>query len=181
MKKRIVILMMSLCFLGLFGCAKDSLQYISVENPDTETVEEASFSEPDVTECIQVHICGEVYFPDVYTLCSGSRIHEAVKMAGGFTKKADTSAVNLAKELIDGEQVYIPSIEEGSDSTTGLININRADEEMLCTIPGIGSVRAKQIIEYRDTYGSFKAIEDIMNVSGIKEGTFEKIAPYITV
>ncbi len=182
MKKRIIVFMLSLSFAWIFGCARDSLQYVSVENQDIEKMkEESSFYETTLEECIQVHICGEVYFPGVYTLFSGSRIHEVVKMAGGFTKEADTRAVNLAKELTDGEQVYIPSITESQSDSTGLININRADEEMLCTIPGIGSVRAKQIIEYRDTYGNFKSIEDIMNVSGIKEGTFEKIAPYITV
>ena len=181
MKKRIIIFIISLSFTWLFGCTKDSLQYITVENPDVEKIEESSIYESASEVAIQVHICGEVYFPGVYTLHSGSRIYEVVKMAGGFTKEADTNAVNLAKELFDGAQIYIPSIEESQSDDTELVNINQADEDMLCTIPGIGSVRAKQIIEYRETYGSFKTIEDIMNVSGIKEGTFEKIAPYITV
>ena len=106
-----------------------------------------------------------------------------VQQAGGFTAEADTEAVNQAKEVFDGEQIYIPSIKEREESENGqgLIDLNKATEAMLCTIPGIGSQRAKQIVEYREKNGKFNKIEDIMKISGIKEGMFEKIAPYITV
>ena len=106
-----------------------------------------------------------------------------VQQAGGFTAEADTEAVNQAKEVFDGEQIYIPSIKEReeSENSQGLIDLNKATEAMLCTIPGIGSQRAKLIIDYREKNGRFNKIEDIMKISGIKEGMFEKIAPYITV
>lgn len=182
MKKKITLfIMMLLCT----GCATDSLQY-------TEDVTKISAEESEVTSTehyemndtnIKVHICGEVYFPGVYTVYSESRIYEVVQQAGGFTKEADAEAVNQAKEVFDGEQIYIPSVKEREESTDNqrLIDINRANEELLCTIPGIGSQRAKQIIDYREKNGNFKKIEDLMKISGIKETLFEKIAPYITV
>lgn len=166
------------------GCAADSLQYAgeTTGNPTMETqLTTAEYSETDRT--IKVHICGEIYFPGVYTVYSKSRIYEVVQQAGGFTKEADTEAVNQAKEVSDGEQIYIPSVKESEESAENpkLIDINRANEEKLCTIPGIGSQRAKQIIDYREKNGNFNKIEDIMKINGIKEAMFEKIAPYITV
>ena len=160
------------------ACATDTLQYVE-EN--VETIEENH--DISMNSIIKVHICGEVYFPGVYSLYSGSRIYEVVQQAGGFTTEADTEAVNQAKEVFDGEQIYIPSIKEREETEDGqgLIDLNKATEAMLCTIPGIGSQRAKQIIEYREKNGKFNKIEDIMKISGIKEGMFEKIAPYITV
>lgn len=160
------------------ACTADTLQPVE-EN--TETTETVVYS--DSTGIMKVHICGEVYFPGVYSLYSGSRIYELVQQAGGFTKEADTEAVNLAKEVFDGEQIYIPSMKEREETENGqgLININTATEAMLCTIPGIGAQRARQIIDYREKNGKFTKIEDIMKISGIKDGMFEKIAPYITV
>lgn len=182
MKKRVY------CLLGIIflcvGCADDSLQYIGDSQGTSEIEEHKELSETmDYYDTITVHICGEVYFPGVYTVYSDSRVHEVVKMAGGFTELADTVAVNQAKEVSDGQQIYIPSILEKEDNVSGqgTVDINRASQEQLCTIPGIGVSRAKQIIEYREKNGFFEKIEDIMKISGIKEGMFEKIAPYITV
>ena len=182
MNRKICLLIGILLFFS--GCGKDTLEYVDIKADRQNTIETGYVSETvEIKDTVKVHVCGEVQFPGVYTLYSGSRVDEAVKQAGGFTFKADTTSINLAKEINDGEQIYIPSFEEIADETgkDGLININKADVEKLCTIPGIGETRAKQIIEYRKKNGSFQKIEDIMNVAGIKEGTFEKIAPYITV
>lgn len=166
------------------GCTEDSLEYVSAESEVSGIKENKDMTE--IAECydyITVHICGEVYFPGVYTVYSGSRVYEVVRQAGGFTEYADTVAVNQAKEVSDGQQIVIPSLYETEDEagTVGLIDINKATEAVLCTIPGIGTSRAKQIIDYRKKNGDFEKIEDIMKISGIKEGIFEKIAPYITV
>ena len=166
------------------ACAADNLQYAGekVENLEANyDISKGGYSAEKAI--IKVHICGEVYFPGVYSLYSGSRIYEVVQQAGGFTIEADTEAVNQAKEVMDGEQIYIPSVKEREETkdSQGLIDLNKATEAMLCTIPGIGAQRAKQIIDYRDKNGKFNKIEDIMKISGIKEGMFEKIAPYITV
>lgn len=140
-----------------------------------------------VTEApnIYVHVSGSVVNPGVYEVPEGTRVYEAVEAAGGFSKEADRDYVNLVEVLRDGEKVYIPSTDEilaGSvEADSGLVNINTATVEKLCTIPGIGETRAKAIVDYRSQYGNFATVEDLMNVSGIKEGTFNKIKDYIKV
>lgn len=183
MKKKMQFYVSLLCLCMFTGCRKDTLQYVDTADEIFAKSEENIQSENITYDTITVHVCGEVYFPGVYTVYRGSRIYEVVQQAGGFTKEADTEAINQAKEVTDEEQIYIPSIgeREADSEEESLINLNRANEEDLCKIPGIGSTRAKQIIDYRMKYGDFQAIEDIMNVTGIKEGIFEKIAPYITV
>ena len=179
------------CMVVCCGCTKDSLQYVKEVNTDDKTDSygakedvptEDVPTEDEMRDTVTVHICGEVYFPGVYTVYSGSRVHEVIKLAGGFTENADAQKINQAKEVFDGEQICIPEYGVGAEEIDeGLVNINTADIERLCTIPGIGEARAKQIIDYRIKNGNFNKIEDIMNISGIKEGMYEKIAPYITV
>lgn len=160
-----------------------------------ETVQQTS-----PTYRIVVHVAGQVQSPGVYELEEGSRIWDAVEAAGGFTEEAAQDAVNLASVLQDAMKITIPSQEEvrqglapsvtetaemeiGNTTQTnnGLVNINTADKTGLMTIPGIGETRAEAILQYRKEHGSFAAIEDIMNVTGIKEGLFEKIREHITV
>ncbi len=183
MKRKIEIYVLVLCLCILTGCEKDTLQYVDTSEKIFEVTEDGVQTENLSDETITVHVCGAVYFPGVYTVYRGSRVYEVVRQAGGFTAEADTEAINQAKEVTDEEQIYIPSIHEGEEDSDkqSLINLNKADEEELCKIPGIGATRAKQILDYRKKHGDFKTIEDIMNVTGIKEGIFEKIAPYITV
>lgn len=177
-----LILIFFLCLLT--GCSEDTLQTVTVSSLETEASydSEKTDIQKESYTTLTVYICGEVYFPGVYTLSSESRICDVVKKAGGLTHDADCDKVNLARKVTDGEQIIIPSVlEKTAENESGLIDINSATKEMLCTIAGIGSTRAEQIIEYREKNGRFETIEDIMKVSGIKEGTFEKIAPYITV
>lgn len=129
-----------------------------------------------------VHVCGQVKNPGVYSLDEGARVYEAVEAAGGFSEDACEDAVNLVEILEDGQKVLIPSYEQAEEITSsqdGRISINKASLEDLCTIPGIGNTRAQAIIDYRTEYGRFEVLEDLMNVQGIKEGTFEKIKEYI--
>lgn len=137
-----------------------------------------------------IHICGEVKNPGVYIFSLPPRLVEVVEKAGGFTKKADRSAVNLAESVTDGSQITIPSKkrresgeknEVQNTSSEGKVNINTASREELMTLNGIGESKASQIISYRETNGLFKKIDDIMNISGIKEGVFNKIKDYIIV
>lgn len=160
---------------------------------------------------IFVHVCGAVEYPNVYELPAGCRVYEAVQAAGGFAEDADESYVNQAQELSDGVKLVIPTLEQtaamlsGDEAETmagavgiqdnvgrqeespqnsasdGKIDINTASEAELCNVPGIGAVRAAAIVAYRQENGSFSSVEDIMNVSGIKEGTFEKIKDSIKV
>ena len=136
---------------------------------------------------LYVHVCGAVREPGVVALKAGSRAEDALLSAGGFLEEADQSYVNLAAFVEDGEKLYFPTVQEAEKLADeaegikkGLVNINTADEKELCTLPGIGSARAKDIISYRETNGGFERIEDIMKVSGIKESAYEKLKDKIT-
>lgn len=145
-----------------------------------------------------VYICGEVRTPGLYTCDAESRIADVVAMAGGLMPEADDTCVNMAAKVSDAQQIVItkkgeqaPSnnagsggaLQAGSGNTQakGLVNINTADEAALKTLPGIGDQKAKAIISYRENGGSFSKPEDIMNVSGIKDGAYNKIKDLITV
>ena len=175
--------------------------------PGDQTTYDSGEQCPDVSDDIYVHVCGAVSKEGVYSLTAGARVVEAVEAAGGFTDDADRSYVNLAGLLQDGMKIRIPTIEEssqasaetggmavteaygieqasqdkGESAASGKININTASEEQLCSLPGVGTARAKSIIEYRETHGGFSCIEDIMKVSGIKERSFARIRELIDI
>ena len=154
---------------------------------------ESTHMPPDI---IAVYICGAVKHPGVYSLESGQRLCDAVNAAGGFKKTAARLSVNLAMLLSDGEQVIIPTKKQvasynktykgnsaggtASTNTDGLVNINTASRDELMSLPGIGASKADAVIEYRLS-NSFKTIEDIKNVTGIKDGVFNQIKNQITV
>ena len=139
---------------------------------------------------IYVHICGAVINPGVYKVPAGTRVYQALELAGGSSDDAYLSGINLADKLADGQKVYIPSEGENAegiistdsgDVQSVMININTASEAELMTLPGIGQSRAKDIINYRVKNGLFESIDDIMKVIGIKEAAFEKIKDLIKV
>lgn len=149
---------------------------------------EATAAEDHETIMIYVHVCGAVVQPGVVKVSEGSRAQAAVEAAGGFREDADRDHVNLASRVSDGEQLYIPTVAETSErkasqeiEENGLVNLNTADISRLCTLPGIGESRAGDIIAYRQEHGAFSDIEEIMQVPGIKESTFEKLKDLITV
>jgi len=169
----------------------------AVENSDNEAENEESFRP------LVVYVCGQVNKPGVYELNEGSRVIDAIMAAGGYTENACSEYLNLACLIGDGQKVYVPSFEEvesgvmstgsgaqetitdgnggvGSSASSGqnasgLININTATKEELMTLPGIGESKAEKIIAYREANGKFKKPEDIMQISGIKEGLYNKI------
>ena len=182
---------------GIFAFQRSKISDASDELLIGETMEESGesiFSEPVTTSGeLTAYICGEVRSPGVYNVGSGARISELVDKAGGMTEDADLTSINLAREVTDGEQIIIGSVkvvsgaEQGSapgggDTSAGkLVNINTADKAALMTLPGIGETRADAIISYRDSNGLFKKKEDIKKVSGIKDGSYNKIKDLITV
>lgn len=135
---------------------------------------------------IWVHVCGEVKNPGVYSLSAGSRVFDAIEAAGGFTKKADETSLNLALTLEDEGKIYVAEKgkeddKAGAADSSGKVNLNTATLEELMTLPGIGEVRARAILSFRDQKGGFQKIQDLLEVEGIKEGIFKKLESLIVV
>ncbi len=147
---------------------------------------------PDEPLLIIVHICGEVVNPGVYEIPEGSRVIDLIEKAGGATGAACIDSLNLAREAMDGQKIYVPSIEEaeagifeapaGEDSGYSLtININTASGAQLESLPGIGPVTAEKIIQYRSANGPFARKEDLLDISGIGPKKFEAIKDLIDI
>lgn len=140
---------------------------------------------------ILVEIKGEVKRPNVYEVEEGSIIRDLIDIAGGLTEKANINKINRAEKLRANQLIIIPDNEsivsgtiinnEGSSSNDGIININSASLSDLQKINGVGAVKAQSIIDYREKNGGFKSIEDIKNVDGIGDKTFEKIKDKISI
>ena len=198
------------CVVFLTGCKGSASETDIVIREDTiadiESADEGAEALEDIAdgsniskdkEEIFVFVCGAVNSPGVYKFAEGTRVYEAINRAGGFLNEADQRFLNLAEPITDGQQLYVPTVDEikeqesshlsggqsGGDASggSGLININTADAALLTTINGIGEARAADIISYREQNGRFSSIEDIINVPGIKDGLFNKIRDKITV
>ena len=152
---------------------------------------------------IYVDVAGAVKAPGVYTLPAGSRVFEAIALAGGAREDASLENLNQAGILQDGQQIRVYTEEEaaqmaqqgslpslpGAEAAAGQkegqeaskVNINTAGKDELMTLTGIGETRAEAILAYRQETGGFQAPEDLMQVEGIKEKTFEKLKDQITV
>lgn len=185
----------------------DSMGETGKESEDGVSESEDRKTEPDEkVSFIYVDICGAVNAPGVYQLPAGSRVFQVIQMAGGFSEQAAADWVNQAGILEDGQQLRILTVEEaraqkesgavhgtaeqsgqqsgsdnGTEQSSGKVNINTADIAGLMTLEGIGKTRAEAIISYRESHGGFSAAEDLMQVEGIKEKTFEKLKDKITI
>ena len=170
-----------------------------ISNSENNTIENIT----EEKDMIIVHITGAVKTPGIVKLEEGSRIEDAINKAGGLTEDADITKVNLAYILEDGIKIKIPSnsdigdfqgenilrtdsgegiIEDNENSSqSSSLNINKATEQDLQTLPGIGPSLASRIIAYRDENGKFSTIEDIKNVNGIGNSKYENIKDYICV
>lgn len=152
-------------------------------------------------ECA-VYVSGAVRKPGVYRYQGTARVCDALEAVGGLQKNAAAGSLNLARKLEDGEQICVltkkeaaqaekrarreqggPGDEKNGDFSggePGKVNINTATEAELMTLPGIGEAKAALIVGYREEHGKFTKIEDLMQISGIKEGIFQKIKNNIT-
>ena len=162
---------------------------------ETEKKAEPAVNEP---ENIMVDVKGQVVRPGVYQSNTGERVIDIIGRAGGLTKQADQTQVNFAQHVEDEMVIYIPgkgedestipqptvssgTVSVGTEQKQGKININKADGQELQNLPGIGPAKAAAIIEYRNASGPFKTIEDLKNISGIGDKTFEKLKDLIVV
>ena len=134
---------------------------------------------------IFVHILGAVVRPGLYELREGDRAVDAVAAAGGFSDGADESQLNLARFVVDGEQIYVPALGEapamGAETASGKVNLNTADAAALDTLPRVGPAMAQRILDWREANGSFTAVEDLLNITGIGQKTFDGLKDLVTV
>jgi len=140
---------------------------IWTKNDQNSTIEIDIIPEPELLG--DIHIDGEVNNPGFYSLKTGDSIKDMLQIAGGTTSNADLSRLIL----------FVPSQENGEEAQK--ININRAEAWLLETLPGIGEIKSKAIIEYRQQKGMFRNIIELVNVEGIGDATYEEIKHLITV
>jgi len=144
---------------------------------------------------IVVDVSGKVRSPGIARLAFGSRVVDAIETAGGVRRGVDLGSLNLARVLVDGEQVLVgvppvPGIAASAAAAPGpvapdqpvpLVSLNTADEAALDTLPGVGPVTAQAILQWRAEHGSFTAVEELLDVSGIGEATLAEMAPFVTL
>lgn len=154
-----------------------------------------------------VHVAGEVRRPGLYKLDTNCRINDAIEKAGGPTKRADLSRVNLAEKLADGIQIRVPSLDDPSESPTvqrpidnramglgafgrtskppksdlapGSVSLNSASAAELEALPGIGPSTAAKILAYRQAHGGFKSIDELLEVKGIGPKKLEAMRRFL--
>ena len=209
-QKKIVIVIGIIILLGVIiyffknnsiNNSADDVEILVSKNSTNNIIDKKDAD--DNKEAIIVHITGAVKTPGIVKLEEGCRIEDAINKAGGLTEDADITKVNLAYILEDGIKIKIPKtsdigdlqedtilsnesgenvledIEKSSQDTC--ININKATEQELKNLPGIGASLASKIIDYRNNNGKFSIVDDIKKVNGIGDSKFESIRDYICV
>ncbi|MBU5595322.1 helix-hairpin-helix domain-containing protein [Amphibacillus sp. MSJ-3] len=160
----------------------------SVNHPTSSPFESSPENEniPN-QEKVYVDIKGEVHQPGVYLVDPNDRVIDVIESAGGFTDRADENQINLAEKVYDEMVIFVLDQSESedltvqSDSNHDKIRINQASQTELEQLPGIGEAKALAIIQYREENGPFREAEELKNISGIGEKTFEKLAEYVIV
>ena len=202
-QKKIVIIVGIIIIIGILYFIYNGIDKKSTDQIDNNmlSIENNTKENEGTKELVIVHITGAVKTPGIVKLPEGARIEDAIDKAGGLTEDADISDVNLAYVLEDGIKIKIPTISEekneeiiinssgegivekeiSNNSENKIININKANETDLQTLPGIGASLAGRIVEYRNSNGKFNEIEDIKNVSGIGDSKYENIKNLICV
>lgn len=193
--------------IGALGLSVFILLFLFLQGPTKEEGDDNAFSEaPFLTsEAVEeeadhhtalpiiVDVKGAIEQPGVYSFIEGDRVDDAIDRAGGFTETAEVNQVNLAQKLIDEQVIYVPEIgeepvqlaigggESGAKDEEGKVNLNTASAEELQALPGIGPSKAATIVQYREDQGLFQTVEDIKNVSGIGEKSYESLKDAIIV
>lgn len=169
---------------------------VTAKEAEMEQSVNESAAEPEI---IKVDVKGAVKSPGIFTAQAGDRVIDLISSAGSFTEKADTDKVNFAQIIEDQMVIYVPEIGEedkgnleniqvgtSDDAVTkgtsgGLVNLNTATQEDLQTLTGIGPSKADAILEYRETVGKFKEVDELKQVTGIGDKTFERLRDSISV
>lgn len=175
----IVLVLVAACVSVVIGIVR------TAANP----VEEVPYTAPTADAAsVYVHVFGAVAEPGLYRLTEGARVVDVVAAAGGLDADADATAVNLARRLTDGEQVYVPIVGEtvadspaGAPPGDGRVNLNTADAAELDTLPRIGPAMAARILAWREENGRFTSVEDLLAVPGIGDKMLEGLRDLVTV
>ncbi|MFS0786253.1 helix-hairpin-helix domain-containing protein [Shouchella sp. 1P09AA] len=193
--------------IGALGLSVLILLFLFLQGLNGEEADDSAFSEPAflTNEAVEeeaddrtalpiiVDVKGAIEQPGVYSFIEGDRVDDAIDRAGGFTETAEVNQVNLAQKLIDEQVIYVPEIGEepvqvaigaggsGGQDEEGKVNLNTASVEELQALPGIGPSKAATIVQYREENGLFQTVEDIKNVSGIGEKSYESLKDAISV
>ncbi len=162
------------------------------ERPRTSSPEPVGLSAeappptPTPSAELVVDVAGKVKHPGIVTLPAGSRVHEAIAEAGGVRGKVDTATLNMARVLVDGEQILV-GVEpvpgdpaSGGTSAGARISLGTATLEQLDTLPGIGPVTAQAILDHRSEHGPFASVDDLLDVNGIGAATLADIRDQVT-
>ena len=136
-----------------------------------------------------VDVAGKVRRPGIAVLDAGSRVVDALEAAGGARDGVDLTGLNLARVLVDGEQILVglaaptgvaATVTGGTSPVATLVNLNTADQVALESLPDVGPVTAQSILAWRSEHGAFTAVDQLLDVDGIGEVTLAKLTPYVT-
>ena len=165
----------------------------AASKPEVVAAELEPVAEVPARSVLVVHVVGEVRRPGLYRLRDGARIADAVHRAGGALRDADLAAVNLAAPLVDGIQVFVPSLvaagavgrdsgasSAGSGAAAGLVSLSSATVDELDELPGVGPITAQKIINYRTEHGPFASVDDLDAVPGIGPTRIEQLRKLVT-
>ncbi|MEG0950352.1 MAG: helix-hairpin-helix domain-containing protein, partial [Niameybacter sp.] len=199
-KYKIIFVLILLSMTSLLLIKKqnetDNIQILEqpkVEIEEVQPVIDENWNDVEVRQLIPVYICGAVYKPDVYQVEETSILKDVLNLAGGVTPEADVTQINLAKAIQANEKIVVPKVGEEIDKISdsyeneervqaaSLININKATVQELTTLPGIGEVKAGQIVLYREQKGNFESKEMLKDVSGIGDKLYNGLEQCITV
>ncbi|MEI7561189.1 MAG: ComEA family DNA-binding protein [Actinomycetes bacterium] len=183
-QKRALVIVFALC-LGLGGffllnskptAAPEIVQDLVIPIQETATSE------------VIVNVAGKVANPGVYKLPMGSRVVDAINLAGNQLKGVDISDINLARVLVDGEQILVGTPPAAAAkkaaakiSTSNPLDLNRATAAQLDTLPGIGPVTAQRILDYRSKVGRINSVDELKKISGLGGAKFEEIKNLLRV
>ena len=163
---------------------------VPVEAQPSSVTDVAEAGDAGTPATVTVDVAGKVRRPGIAVLDAGARVVDALEAAGGIRPGADAVGLNLARVLVDGEQILVgvpapPGVAAGvvptGEPPTALVNLNTADETQLDTLPEVGPVTAASILAWRSEHGGFTSVDELLEVDGIGEATLARIAPHVTV
>jgi competence protein ComEA len=185
-RRRVAVLLVGALVLAVLVAVGVAMSSGGVEHeaPPMLPVAAASASAPVADETIVVSVVGRVASPGLVSLPEGARVADALREAGGPVPDTDIGALNLARRLTDGEQIYVgvpappgadPGTAAGAPGEPGKVDLNTATLTALDTLPGVGPVTAQRIVDWRAEHGRFDSVEQLREIDGIGPSRFAKL------